>query len=237
MEFTLLWQAGTGVVAALLVARLQLKRGLVGQNVALGDALVAAAATGMLIGRLTSMILQGVNPLLSPADILVVRGGVHTGAASVAASVTLGWALRRALWRNLDAAAPTALPGLAGWHAGCLFRSACLGTVSNLPWAFPQPGSDISRHPVELYAARLFLLGAVTALWVGHRRRAGVLTGMTMTVAALIRLGTQPFRPTITGGPVEWYAAGVLLGVAVAIFSWRWGTEQVTENSEESTSS
>lgn len=221
MEFTLLWQAGFGVLAAAMAARFQVRRGLVPRDVGLGDRLVGAAAAGMLVGRLTAMIVQGTNPILTPADILVVRGGVHTGAASLAALVTLAWGMRSNLWSGLDAAAPAALAGLAGWHAGCVFRSACLGTVSNLPWAFSQPGSTITRHPVELYAAGLYALAAAGALWVGRRWTPGVLAGLAVATAALIRLATQPLRPSIGAGPIGWYLAGTMSGLVVAVLRYR----------------
>jgi len=221
MEFTLLWQAGLGVAAAVVVARFQRRRGLVSRDVGLGDRLVGAAVVGMLAGRLTAMIVQGVNPILSPADILVVRGGVHTGAASLAALATLVWGLRNDLWNGLDAAAPAALAGLAGWHAGCVFRGACLGTISSLPWAIAQPGSTITRHPVELYAAGLYALAAAGAFWLGRRWTLGVLAGLALASAALVRLATQPLRPSIGGGPIGWYLAGTMTGLVVVVLRYR----------------
>jgi prolipoprotein diacylglyceryltransferase len=221
MEFTLLWQAGLGVLAAVVVARFQSRRGLVPRDPGLGDRLVGAVAVGVLSGRLAAMIVQGVNPVLAPADVLVVRGGVHTGAASLAALATLAWGLRSNLWRGLDGAAPAALAGLAGWHAGCVFRDACLGTVSRLPWALAQPGSTITRHPVELYAAGLYALAAAGALWVGRRWTPGLLTGLALAVAALARLVTQPLRPSLGSGPIGWYLAGTVIGLLVAILRYR----------------
>ena len=228
MEFTLLWQAGLGVLAALVVARFQSRRGLVPRDLGLGDRLVGAAAVGVLVGRLAAMIVQGANPILAPADILVVRGGVHTGAASLAALATLAWGLRSNLWHGLDAAAPAALAGLAGWHAGCVFRGACLGTVSGLPWALAQPGSTITRHPVELYAAGLYALTAAGALWVGRRWAPGVLAGLALAVAALARLATQPLRPSIGGGPIGWYLAGTVAGLVVTVVRHRSGGDAAT---------
>lgn len=217
MEFTLLWQAATGVLVVLAVVRLQQRRGLVARDVGLGDRMVGAAAAGLLVGRLSALVSQGVNPFLSPADILVVRGGVHTGTASLAALATLAWGLRGHLWPGLDAAAPAALTGLAGWHAGCVFRSACLGTISDLPWALALPGSVITRHPVELYAAGLYVLAAAGGLWVGTRWPPGVLAGAGLMTAALVRLTTQPLRPAIGSGPVAWYAVGAAAGLIVVL--------------------
>lgn len=219
MEFTLLWQAGLAMVATVVVARAQHRRGEVDPGIGLGDRLVGAAAAGMFVGRITAMILQGVNPILDPADILVVRGGVHTGVATVTALATLAWGLRHNLWCNLDAAAPAALAGLAGWHAGCVFRDACLGAASSLPWALAQSGSTITRHPVEIYAAGLYALAA-TAWFLGSRGwRPGVLAGFALAVAGGIRLVTQPLRPSIGGGPVGWYLAGVVAGLGISAWN------------------
>lgn len=219
MEFTLLWQAGLGIFATVIVARAQHRRGAVDPGLRLGDRLVGAAAAGMFVGRITAMTLQGVNPILRPADILVVRGGVHTGVATMTALAVLAWGLRRNLWRNLDAAAPAALAGLAGWHAGCVFRDACLGAVSNLPWALAQPGSTITRHPVEIYAAGLYALAATAWFFVGRGWRPGVLAGFAIAVAGGARLVTQSLRPSIGGGPVGWYLAGVVAGIGISAWN------------------
>lgn len=159
------------------------------------------------------MLLQGTNPLTNPADILIVRGGVHTGMATVAALGAYLWAAK---WKvaYLDATAPAALMGLAGWHTGCLWRGACLGTESSLPWAWAQGASLITRHPVELYAAVGLLIGA----WVVSRLSWKILTraGVALALAGSVRLLTEPMRPSITGGPVDWYLAAIAFGLAAA---------------------
>ena len=160
MEFTLLWAALTGVAFAWAGTKLWSER-LPDHPT---DRIIGAAAAGLAVGRLVAMITQGINPLLHPLDILLVRGGVHSGAATVGAVVAYLWASKWTI-EFLDATAPAALFGLAGWHAGCLWRGACLGTASDLPWAWAEPGSLISRHPVELYAA----VGLATAAWLVSR--------------------------------------------------------------------
>jgi len=160
------------------------------------------------------MILQGVNPLTNLGDILIVRGGVHTGAATAGAIATYLWSAK---WKvsYLDATAPAALLGLAGWHAGCLWRGACLGSESTLPWAWAQEGSLITRHPVELYAA----IGLILAAWMVSRLPWSILTkaGAALASAAVVRLLTETIRPSLTGGPVGWYIAAIVIGLA-AVF-------------------
>jgi len=164
------------------------------------------------------MLLQGTNPLSNPGDILIVRGGVHTGTATAAAIATYLWAAK---WKvaYLDATSPAALMGLGGWHAGCLWRNACLGSGSELPWAWAQEGSLITRHPVELYTA----VGLMIAAWLVSRLPWRLLTksGVALALAGLVRLLTEPMRPSITGGPVVWYIAAIVVGLAAAIIGPR----------------
>lgn len=178
------------------------------------DLLIGAAAVGLLVGRLAAMVGAGVNPLLRPGDILVVRGGVSTGFAALGALGVLAWNQRDDLPRSLDQLAPAALAGLAGWHGGCLWRDTCLGTATELPWAMTAAGSDVGRHPVELYAALALLVaaGVVSRLPDRPWLRAGVGLGL----AGGARLATDPLRVSIVGGPTGWYVAAVILGLGVA---------------------
>jgi prolipoprotein diacylglyceryltransferase len=210
MEFSLLWAALTAVAAAWLGLRIWDEH-LPERPM---DHLIAAVLIGLIAGRLVAMIGDGVNPLTHPADIIIVRGGVETVAASVAFIAALVWGARKTP-RAVDAMAPAVLLGLAGWQAGCVWRDACLGTPSNLPWAWAQTGSLVTRHPVEVYAAAGLVVGAIVVSRVGWRlwARAGVALGVT----AGIRLITEPLRPSLSGGPVLWYAAGVLVGAMTAI--------------------
>jgi hypothetical protein len=168
----------------------------------------------MIAGRIGAMIVDGVNPLTHPATIIIVRAGVDTRVAAPAALVALAWVTRRHLPAELDRLAPLSLVGLAGWHAGCVWRGTCLGTPSSLPWAYSLPGSPITRHPVELYAAAA-LFGA--ALIVARLpRRPWLATGTAIAAAGVVRVATQPLRPTITGGPVGFYLLAVVVGVGLA---------------------
>ena len=207
MEFTLLWAALTAVGLAWIGTRIWPER--LPDHPA--DRLVGAAAAGLLAGRLVAMLAQGINPLTNPGDIFIVRGGVHTGVATVTAIVVYLWSVK---WKMgfLDATAPAALLGLAGWHSGCLWRNACLGTVSDLPWAMTLPGSAITRHPVELYAATALAVAAVIVSRLGWRPL--LKSGAALSLAAGVRLITEPLRLTIDGGPTGWYWAGIVVGLA-----------------------
>jgi prolipoprotein diacylglyceryltransferase len=221
MEFTLLWAAFTAIAFAWAGTRLWSER-LPDHPT---DRIIGAAAAGLLVGRLVAMMVQGINPILHPLDILLVRGGVHSGAATIGAIVAYLWAAKWTI-RYLDATAPAAVFGLAGWHAGCLWRGACLGTASDLPWAWAEPGSLISRHPVELYTA----LGLGVAAWIVSRLSWRLLTraGAALALAGFTRLLTEPLRPSLTGGPFGWYITALALGVVAIWLGPRLGERRIT---------
>jgi hypothetical protein len=186
-----------------------------GRSAGDADRLLGAAAAGLLAGRLGAMVLAGVNPVTHPLDIVIIRAGVDTRVATIAAVVALLVSTRDAV--TIDRLAPVAVAALSGWHGGCLWRGTCLGTASTLPWVVAQPGSSVTRHPVELYAALALAIGA----WVVARLPATpwLKAGVGMAMAGGVRLVTQPMRPSLSGGPVGWYLAAVVIGVGVSAWS------------------
>lgn len=211
MEFTLLWAALTAFAAALVTIRLT--RPSVPDRPL--DRIIGAALAGIAVGRIAALLMQGTNPFTSPGELLIVRGGVDTVWASVTGLAVLVWPLRRTP-RALDAIAPAALAALAGWHGGCLWRSSCLGTVSDLPWAWALPGSDVTRHPVEIYAAVLLLVGTWTVRWI--RKPVGSAAAMALFWAGIARLATEPLRPRL-GSSLWWfYGLATVTGLTAAAY-------------------
>lgn len=219
MEFTLLFAALMAVLSLYGMLWWEGKRGnAAGCSRDLWDVALTSLIIGAVVGRLAAMIGDGVNPLTNPGDILIVRAGVATGWASLAALASVAWQARHDGWALADGLAAAALAGLAGWHAGCLTRDACLGTPSDLPWAYAQPGSSVTRHPVELYAALLFAIAAAAlALWKMRPAPLAMPTGIALVAAGMIRFETEPFRPALGNGPIIWYVAAVMVGVTIAV--------------------
>ncbi|MBT8212634.1 MAG: prolipoprotein diacylglyceryl transferase [Acidimicrobiia bacterium] len=218
MEFTLLAAAAIGIGAMWAMLWWEGPRGnAVECDRDVFEAAFTAVIIGLAIGRIASMIGNGVNPVTNPADLLIVRSGVATGPAALGALAAYGWLSRGNLWWLFDGVAAAALAGIAGWHAGCLAREACLGTPTDLPWAMHQTSSTVGRHPVELYAALALAVAAIVIAWIktsDRRPSPGSLAGIALAVAGLVRLGTEPFRPALGNGPVWWYAAAVVAGLA-----------------------
>ncbi len=223
MEFTLLFAAGIAIGAGWIALRWEAARGnAVDCASDLWEVLLTATFVGVLVGRLASMSGSSVNPLTNRADILIVRGGGATGPATLAALLTVAFLARGEIVTVADALAVTALASLGGWHFGCLARESCLGTPSDLPWAMSQSGSAVTRHPVELYAAAVLLLGA--ALLAIRRKRPltpGFAASIALGLAAAVRVATEPLRPSLGGGPVWWYLAGLLVAIGALTMMWR----------------
>ncbi len=217
MEFTLLFAVLTAVAFLWIAARL-LRRRLTEIPHAV-DTLIGVASIGLFAGRVGAMIIDGVNPLTDPFQIILVRAGVDTAIAATVAVVALLWTTRARIPGWIDALAPMAVAGLAGWHGGCVWRGTCLGAASDLPWAIPLPGSTVTRHPVEIYAA----LAMVAWAFLVDRlpARPWLPTGAAMAGLALVRLATEPIRPSLEGGPMSFYALALATGVALAVFGDR----------------
>jgi prolipoprotein diacylglyceryltransferase len=227
MEFSLLAAAAIGVACFWAMLRWEAPRGnAAGCAVDLWEAGITSAIAGVFVGRIAAMVTAGINPISDPGQILLVRSGVSTTAAAVGAIAVFAVLARRDLVSTADAIAPAALAGLAGWHAGCVTSNACLGVESGVPWAWSLPGSTVTRHPVELYAAIGFaIVASALAMWKrSGRPRPGVVAGLAVSTAGFLRLATEPLRISIDGGPVAMYAIAAIVGVvwmAVAVLTDR----------------
>lgn len=188
--------------------------------------LLDLVATGLLggiaLGRIWAMVAAGTNPIAHPLDLLIVRGGVDTVGATIGALAAVAWATRSDLVPLLDALAPAATFGLAGWHAGCLARSACLGTPTTLPWGWPATGGGPDRHPVEIYAALLLVAAALAVLRLWRRHPGtGRATALALVTVALVRLVTEPLRPVLGNGLIVEYAVATAAAALLAVWVWR----------------
>ena len=216
MEFTLLAAAAIAAGAAYGMLWWEAKRGNAARCAGnLWETAMVSVVAGIFIGRIVAMLIDGVNPLAHPMDIMLVRSGVSTVGASLGTAAVFFWQSRKEPIAMADGISAAALAGLAGWQAGCLVRGTCLGTASDLPWALSQQSSSITRHPVGIYAAVLLAIAAMAlAWWKAYRRpSAGLPASLAVVAAAAVRLGTEPLRPSLSGGPVWFYATALIVGL------------------------
>ena len=222
MEFTLLAAAAIAGAAAYAMLWWEAKHGNAVRCAGnLWEAGVVSVVAGIFIGRIVAMLIDGVNPIAHPMDVVLVRSGVSTVGASLGAAAVFAWLARKEPVGMADGISAAALAGLAGWHAGCLVRGTCLGTASDLPWAVAQSGSEVTRHPVGIYAALVLGVAAIgVAWWKSYRKPpSGVPAAIAVIAAAGTRLVLEPLQPSFSGGPVWFYAAGLAIGIAALVWS------------------
>ena len=222
MEFTLLAAAAIAGAAAYVMLWWEARHGNAARCTGnLWEIGLVSVVAGIFIGRIVAMLIDGVNPIAHPMDVILVRSGVSTVGASLGSAAVFALQARRSTITMADGISAAALAGLAGWHAGCLVRGTCLGTASDLPWAIAQAGSDVTRHPVGIYAA--LMLGAAAiglAWWKAYRRPpAGAPAALAVIAAAGTRLVLEPLQPSISGGPVWFYATGLVIGIVAFVWS------------------
>lgn len=216
MEFSLLGAAAVGVALLYGVLWWEVRRGNAAECTRdLWDLALSAGFIGLVVGRLAAMIGDGVNPISHPGDILIVRAGVATGWAAVAALGSFAVLVRGEIGAAADGVAAAALAGLAGWHAGCLVRDACHGTPSDLPWAMAVGNGEVTRHPEGIYTALLFAAAVVVLIaWKRRVPPLGAVAALGLALAGAIRLATEPLRPSLGNRPVVWYVAALAVGLA-----------------------
>ena len=229
MHIDLVLRAATAMVAAALVLSV-LKRNRSPDLPSPFNDLLGAVLVGMAVGRLAYLLGEGVDLIAHPIELILVRGGISPVPAAMAAIGFLAWECRSDLWRRMDFLAPAGLAGLAVWEAGCWWQDACLGSPSGLPWAMALPGSDLTRHPVGMYAAGLLAAGAVWLLlrplrWKGASAAAG------LGWASTVRLAVPLWSVGNWSNWAWWYLLGVVLGLGGVVAARRKAEKTVTGNS------
>ena len=216
MDLTLLLRAVGAMAAAGLVLWLSRRRLPSDYSQPFND-LLGAVLAGIAVGRLTYVLGEGIDVLARPVELIFVRGGVSPVSAAVAGVAFLAWTCRSDLLSRWDHLAPAVLAGLAVWEGGCWWQGSCLGTPSGLWWAVALPGSELTRHPVGMYAAVLLMAGAVWLWWRPLRVR-GATAAAGLAWASVVRLAT-PLWSVGAWSPWTWaYLAGLLIGVGGLIF-------------------
>ena len=169
------------------------------------DFMVWAILGVVLGGRLGYVIFYKPEFYLdNPLAILQVwRGGMsfHGGMLGVLVAGTI-FARRRSIGTLpfADLLACAAPIGLFLGRLANFINGELIGRVTDVPWAMVFPGAgDAPRHPSQLYEAALEGLGLFVLLFVlwrmeGVRRRAGLLTGVFLSVYALARAFAELFR-------------------------------------------
>jgi len=137
--------------------------------------------------------------LQHPLEILAVwQGGMafHGGLIGVLVACAL-FARRRGLGflQLMDFVAPLVPLGLAAGRFGNFLNGELWGRATDLPWAmvFPQSGTDIARHPSQLYqfAGEGLLLFVLLWAYSSRPRPVGRVCGMFMLGYGVLRFAAE----------------------------------------------
>ncbi len=173
-----------------------------------------------------------------PLEVLMVwKGGMsfHGGLLGVLVAMALFARSRGRHFLDItDLIAPCVPTGLASGRIGNFINGELWGRAADpsLPWAmvFPQSGSDLPRHPSQLYQFALegLLLFALLWLYARKPRGLGQVSGLFLVGYGLLRFIAEYFRePDSFLGVL---ALGLSMGqwlclpmMAAGAALWAWG--------------
>ena len=179
--------------------------------------------------------------LSNPLEILAVwKGGMsfHGGMLGVILAMVAYARSRGRRWLDVtDLIAPCVPTGLASGRIGNFINGELWGRAADpsLPWAmvFPQSGSDLPRHPSQLYQFALEGLLLFVLLWLYARRprATGQVSGAFLVGYGLFRFIAEYFRePDAFLGTL---ALGLSMGqwlcvpmIAAGVALWAWAGRQ-----------
>ena len=179
--------------------------------------------------------------LANPLEILMVwKGGMsfHGGMLGVIVAMALYARSRGRRWLDVtDLIAPCVPTGLASGRLGNFINGELWGRPADpgLPWAmvFPQSGTDVARHPSQIYQFLLEGLLLFVLLWLYARRprATGQVSGAFLVGYGVLRFIAEYFRePDSFLGPL---ALGLSMGqwlclpmIAAGAALWVWAGRQ-----------
>ena len=172
-----------------------------------------------------------------PLEVLAVwQGGMsfHGGLLGVLAAMALFARSRdRTFLQVTDVIAPCVPTGLASGRIGNFINGELWGRAADpsLPWAmvFPQSGSDIARHPSQLYQFALEGLLLFVLLWwyASKPRQTGQVSGAFLVGYGVFRFIAEFFREpdSFLGLRAFDLSQGQWLSlpmIAIGVWMWLW---------------
>jgi phosphatidylglycerol:prolipoprotein diacylglycerol transferase len=176
-----------------------------------------------------------------PLEIFAVwKGGMafHGGLLGVACAMGLfAWLRERPFLQITDLIVPCVPTGLASGRIGNFINGELWGRQADpsLPWAmvFPQSGSEIPRHPSQLYQFSLegLLLFALLWWYARKQRSLGQVSGAFLAGYGVMRFTAEYFRePDAFLGLLalgmsmgQWLCVPMIVG---GVLLWAWAGRQ-----------
>ena len=179
--------------------------------------------------------------LANPLEILSVwKGGMsfHGGMLGVIAAMVLYARSRGRPWLEVtDLIAPCVPTGLASGRIGNFINGELWGRPADpgLPWAmvFPQSGSELPRHPSQLYqfAMEGLLLFGLLWMYARHPRKTGQVSGAFLVGYGAFRFIAEYFREpdsflglrALGWSQGQWLCVPMIVG---GLLLWLWATRR-----------
>lgn len=186
-----------------------------------GDALMMAALTGLVAGRLAFVALEDPTTFARLKDLLIIRSGVEFWPGLAIGVVVLSLHARRigrSIPEVLSTAAPLFLVGYGGYEATCAFREGCFGPSSSL--GLTPPGFAEAVFPVGLAVAAVSVGAGVALRRLDLPEVRGPLIALVLVASAravagfsLPRVGPGLTRPHLESLSLVAVALAAQLGV------------------------
>jgi len=210
-----------------------------GWNRAAVEDLLFYGVLGVIIGGRLGYVLFYKFPD-NPLEIFAIwKGGMsfHGGLLGVLAAMAFyGWRRGRRFFEVTDLVAPCVPLGLASGRIGNFINGELWGRPADpsLPWAmvFPQSGSEVARHPSQLYQVALEGVLLFVLLWLFSRRQrpTGMVSGVFLIGYGVLRFVAEYFREpdsflgllALNMSMGQWLCVPmVLAGIAICAWSAR----------------
>jgi phosphatidylglycerol---prolipoprotein diacylglyceryl transferase len=178
---------------------------------------------------------------MHPLEIFAVwKGGMafHGGLLGVAVAMALfAWLRKRPFWQVTDLIAPCVPTGLASGRVGNFINGELWGRAADpsLPWAmvFPQSGTDVARHPSQIYQFLLEGMLLFVLLWFYSKKPRGMgqVSGAFLFGYGVFRFIAEYFREpdnflgllAMNMSMGQWLCVPMILAGAAL---WAWGSRQ-----------
>ena len=177
----------------------------------------------------------------------VWKGGMafHGGLLGVVGAMALfAYKRNRPFLEVMDLIAPCVPTGLAAGRIGNFINGELWGREASegLPWAmvFPQSGSEMARHPSQLYQFALEGLLLFVVMWIYARRprRMGQVSGAFLAGYGVLRFTAEYFREpdsflgllALNMSMGQWLCVPMVLGgVGLWVWAQRFGEAPVVQ--------
>ena len=183
------------------------------------DLALGPAAAAVVVGRLTTLVLDDPNSIGSLSDMLIIRSGVEFWPGVGAATALVLWGERRdglTAMGRLVALAPLAISGYAGYEASCVFRDGCFGPASTV--GFRPEGVATTMVPVGwLMAVALIVAAAgVRRLHAEGWSAAVVVAAATLAVATIRAIGSI-WLPHVGEGLTRQHLTSIVAAIVAGV--------------------